>query len=386
MKLSILHLIRTLNPAMGGPIEFLKLICDAHARRGIQVKILTLDAPNETWWQNPPVSIAGCGPGFGRYGYHPQFKQRLFQEMGSFNRLIVHGLWQYHGVCASAVAQELDRPYYVFPHGMLDAWFKRAFPLKHWKKQAYWVIRERSILQHANRVLFTADRELKRGAATFWPSVNFQGNVLPLGVDRAPENTESLKREFLDRFPRLRDKRFLLFLGRLHPKKGCDLAIQAMAQLAPPIELVIAGPESVPGYSEYLRGLAGKLPVTFTGMLQAEVKWGALACADALILPSHQENFGLVVGEALAFGLPVLISNQINTAEFIAAYGAGFVEPDTLEGASRLMQRWLTADRPAARLAARSCFRDHFDIETTSERFLKILADAESARETLGNG
>jgi len=148
-----------------------------------------------------------------------------------------------------------------------------------------------------------------------------------------------------------------------------------MAQLSSQIELVIAGPESTRAYGEYLRRLAKNLPVTFTGMLQAEMKWGALASADGLILPSHQENFGLVVAEALAFGLPVLISNQVNTAELVASYGAGFVEPDTLEGTRRLIQRWLTADRQSLRVAATNCFRDHFNIETASERFLNVLGD-----------
>jgi glycosyltransferase involved in cell wall biosynthesis len=375
MKQSILHLIRTLDPTMGGPTEFMKLICESHARRGVQVKILTLDAPGETWLRNAPVPAAGGGPGHGVYGYHRRFKERLFREMNCFDLMVVHGLWQYHGVSALAVARQLGKPYYVFPHGMLDPWFKREFPIKHCKKQVYWLSMERSILRHAKEVLFTSDHERKRAIATFWPPVRYRSSVLPLGVQRAPADTEPLRQEFLNQFPRLRNRRFLLFLGRLHPKKGCDLLMPAMAQLSSQIELVIAGPESTRAYGEYLRRLAKNLPVTFTGMLQAQMKWGALASADSLILPSHQENFGLVVAEALAFGLPVLISNQVNTAELVASYGAGFVEPDTLEGTRRLIQRWLTADRQSLRVAATNCFRDHFNIETASERFLNALGD-----------
>ena len=375
MKLSILHLIRTLDPAMGGPIEFLKLICESHLLRGIQVKILTLDSPDEMWLGNAPVPATGCGPGLGVYGYHRRLKERLLAEMGSFDLMMVHGLWQYHGVCALAVAKKIGKPFYVFPHGMLDPWFKRKFPIKHYKKQVYWLFIEQSILRHAKAVLFTSNYEQKRGIGTFWPRVTYRSNVLPLGVKQSPQDTELLRRQFLRQFPGLANKRFLLFLGRLHPKKGCDILIQAMAQLSSEIELVIAGPESNQAYGEYLRRAARGLPITFTGMLQAGSKWGALASAEGLILPSHQENFGLVVAEALAFGLPVLISNQVNTAEWIESYGAGFVEPDTPEGTRRLIQRWLAADQQCLRLAARNCFRDHFNIETTSEQLLNLLVD-----------
>jgi glycosyltransferase involved in cell wall biosynthesis len=375
MKLSILHLIRSLDPAMGGPTEFLKLITESQARSGINVKVVTLDAPGLTWWPNARVPVGGYGPAAGSYGYHPSFRQRLLQEMASFDLMIVHGLWQYLGVCALTVGARSGRPYYVFPHGMLDPWFKQAFPIKHWKKQLYWLAAEQNFLKQAQSVLFTANRERERGAATFWPPLVCRSDVLPLGVSRAPEDVEPLRSGFLNRFPELRAKRFLLFLGRLHPKKGCDLVIRAVARFSSRIELVVAGPESDPAYTEQLRRLGRSLPVTFTGMLQGELKWGALACADALILPSHQENFGLVVAEALAFGLPVLLSHQVDTAELVENCGAGFVEPDTLEGTRRLIQRWLGADRQTMSLAAKNCFQNHFNIERTSEQLLKILTN-----------
>jgi Glycosyltransferase len=379
MKLSILHLIRTLDPAMGGPIEFLKLICESQARRGVQIKIVTLDAANELGYQNAAVPVSNAGPGLGTFGYHAQFKERLVREMHSFDLMIVHGLWQYHGACALEVARELDKPYYVFPHGMLDPWFKRKFPIRHCKKQIYWLFRERSLLANASKVFFASSREQDRARGTFWPPATYRSQVLPLGVIAPPKGTESLQKQFLNQFPHLRNQRFLLFLGRLHPKKGCDLLIRAMAQVSRPIELVIAGPESTPAYGRYLRSLTDGLRVTFTGMLQSETKWGALASAGALILPSHQENFGLVIAEALASGLPVLVSDQVNTSELIESYGAGFVEPDTLEGTVQLIERWTTADWQALSRAARRCFQDHFDIETSSERLLDSLIGTHAA-------
>ena len=375
MKLSVLHLVRTLDPATGGPIEFVKRICEAQTYHGVDSKIISLDSGKETWCQKPDVSVLAAGPGLGKYGYNRKFRELLRHEMHLFDLMIVHGLWQYHGSCALDVARELGKPYHVFPHGMLDPWFKRKFPIKHSKKQIYWVLKERSILVNAKTVLFTSDREQGQACATYWPRVSYRSRVVPLGVTPPARDLELLRQRFLNRFPGLRNGRFLLFLGRLAPKKGCDLLIRAMTQIGPPLRLVVAGPDSTPAYGRYLRRLAKGLPVTFTGLLESELKWGALAAADALILPSHQENFGLVVAEALAAGLPVLTSDQVNTSPLIESYGAGLVEADTFAGTGRLIERWLTADRHSFSLAAKTCFRDHFDIETTSERLLELLID-----------
>ena len=123
-------------------------------------------------------------------------------------------------------------------------------------------------------------------------------------------------RTFLGKFPPLHGRQLLVFLGRLHPKKGCDLAIDAfaaIAQRAPNLCLVLAGPDQI-GWQTGLTTRAEKLGINsrviFTGMLSGELKRGALMAADAFILPSHQENFGMAVVEALSLGVPVLISSS----------------------------------------------------------------------------
>jgi len=114
----------------------------------------------------------------------------------------------------------------------------------------------------------------------------------------------------------------------------------------------------------------------WTGMLSGEMKWGAFACADAFVLPSHQENFGMSVVEALAGGLPVLISNRVNIWREIDMDRAGYVEPDNLEGTVRLIKRWIATspeERNAMRTNARQCFEKHFEIEKAVESLVQIL-------------
>ena len=375
MNRSILHLIRTMDPARGGPVEYLKQLAAVHTRMGIQVGILTLDRTEPGWIRDLAASVIECGPSKGTYGFDARLEVRLTEVARSFAAIVVHGLWQYHGLCASRVASKVRVPYYVFPHGMLDPWFKKSYPLKHLKKQAYWILAERKILERARAVLFTSEKESRLAETTFWPPGHYRRLIIPLGVPKAPSETEVLREAFLHRFAHLRGRRFLLFLGRLHPKKGCDFLVQAFAEMRPPLDLVLAGPGASPQYTAELTRLAQGLPITFTGMIEGDVKAGALVSADALILPSHQENFGLVVAEALAFGTPVLVSEQVNIAEEVQSFGAGFVEPDTLAGTRRLLARWLEHGDSRMRAAALACFQKRFDIEHSARGLLKILVD-----------
>jgi glycosyltransferase involved in cell wall biosynthesis len=202
-------------------------------------------------------------------------------------------------------------------------------------------------------------------------------------------------------FPDLRGKQLLLFLGRLHEKKGCDLLISAFAQVAhyasrefpatapetagegaraPQIHLVIAGPCADERYLSSLKELAAKTaaPIFFTGMLSGNLKWGAFAAADAFALASHQENFGIAVAEALACGVPVLISNKVNIWREIEKADAGYVDNDDLAGTTRLLERWLGTsehDRQLMRANARKCFAEHFEINRATDSLLAVLSE-----------
>jgi glycosyltransferase involved in cell wall biosynthesis len=375
MKMAILHLIRSLDPALGGPVEYLKRVAIAQKEMGVHASILTLDRPEPAWIRNLPVSVLECGHSRGTYGFNSSLERKLCEISGSFDAVVVHGLWQFHGVCAARAAQKTGTPYFVFPHGMLDPWFRRSAPVKHFKKQLYWILIERKILEGARRVLFTSLKESHQARVTFWPHANYQHRIVPLGVPDAPADVESLREIFFKRFAHLRQRSFLLFLGRLHPKKGCDMLIQAMDKLNSPIDLVMAGPSGDPAFRAKLQKAAKGVSVTFAGMVEGELKAGALASADALILPSHHENFGLVVAEALSFGTPVLLSRQVNIAEDVELAGAGFVESDTLEGTKRLIERWLQSGNTSMRQAALACYQSFFSIESSAGELLRVFTE-----------
>jgi glycosyltransferase involved in cell wall biosynthesis len=179
-------------------------------------------------------------------------------------------------------------------------------------------------------VIYTTEEERTRARQSFW-LYRAHEQVVPYGTSVPPLEAAPLREAFLQAVPGLRGKRIVLFLGRVHVKKGCDLLIDAFARVAsrdPSLHLMIAGPDET-GWVASLRaqaqaaGIAHR--ISLPGMLQGDLKWGAFHASDVFILPSHQENFGVAVAEALGCGLPALISDKVNVWREIEADGAGMV-------------------------------------------------------------
>jgi glycosyltransferase involved in cell wall biosynthesis len=378
-RMKILRCVRSLDPATGGPTESIKQSSIALAQRGHNVEIVSLDAPGSPWLGEFPATVHALGPGQGSYGYSRRFVPWLKDRHSHYDAVIVHGLWQYTSFGVWRALGGSSTPYFVFPHGMLDPWFNRTYPLKHLKKIFYWPWAEYRVLRDAAAVLFTSEQERRLARQSFSP---YRCNqvVVDYGTAAPDVDLANARDDFLNAFPQLRGKRLLLFLGRLHEKKGCDLLIQAFATISDPaMQLIIAGPAGDRDYVARLQLLAVDRAdsITFSGMLRDKLKWGALAAADAFILPSHQENFGIAVAEALACGTPVLLSNQVNIWREIVEDGAGFADEDNVAGITRLLRRWLdmpAGEREKMRAAARNCFARRFEINCATDSLLSILS------------
>ena len=232
--------------------------------------------------------------------------------------------------------------------------------------------------------MFTTDEERLLARQSFWL---YRCNETVVGYGTlAPSGDSGEQRAlFQDRFPQVAGKRNILFLGRLHPIKNCDLIIRAFADLAQAdldFHLIMAGPDQV-GWADELRAIAANAGIadriTWTGALDGDLKWGAFRSADVFIMPSHQESFGVAIAEALACGIPVLISNKVNTWRQIRAAGAGLVEPDNLSGISRLLHGWRgisAATRDDMSQKARHCFESSFEITAAARRLVKVVTSS----------
>ena len=342
MTVRYLHVIRSLNPAGGGPPEGVTQLAAAAVRLKHNVEIVTLDRPGSPWIRDDLCPVHCVGPSYLKYSYAPRFVPWMRRNAARFDAVVVNGIWQFHSFASWRALHGSTIPYYVFPHGMLDPWFKQRYPLKHLKKMLYWPWAEYRVLRDARAVLFTCEEErlLARQSFGRYRAREIVVNYGTPGVSGDPAAQREL---FLEQFPQLRGKRVLLFLGRIHPKKGCDLLIEAFAPLSrlyPSLHLIMAGPDQT-GMQAQLMRLSERLgaapAITWTGMLHGELKAGALRAAEAFVLPSHQENFGIAVAEALSCQLPVLISNKVNIWREIAADQDSIVADDTLPGTESLL-------------------------------------------------
>ncbi len=387
--MKILQVIHSANPVAGGPIEGIKQLAGVLRQNGHSVELLCLDGPTEPWLTDLGFPVHAVGPSTPCYGYSPRFVPWLRKHRSDYDKVIVNGLWQFGGFGTWWALRNVAGSYFVFTHGMLDPWFKKRYPLKHLKKWLYWPWAEYRVLRDAATVLFTCEEERLQARKSFWlyrcreKVVNF-GTAGPIGE---PGIQRSL---FLERFPEAQNHRLLLFLGRLHEKKGCMELIEAFGRFAEAahagsadFRVVMAGPADS-DYAHAVRRTADRLGLTdrviWTGMLAGDLKWGAFHAAEAFILPSHQENFGIAVAEALACSLPVLISDKVNIWREIQQDGAGIVENDDGPGTLRLLNRWLALNpkgRGDMRLAARTCFEQRFEIQQAAQSLIATLQGTE---------
>ncbi len=384
----LLHVIASIRAAGGGPIEVVRSLSAVHQRDGHSAEVVSLDDPADPEVRNFLLPVHALGPPRNRYGYSPRCVPWLRQNRSRYDAVVVHGLWQYHSFAAWRALRTTGTPYYVFPHGMLDPWFKRTYPLKHAKKWLYWPWADYRVLRDARAVLFTCEQEKLLAPQSF---ALYRANAVVTGLGTTPPPPGVDASLFFDRYPELRGKRLLLFMGRIHPKKGCDLLQEAYAATLAKDRawrLVFAGPDSV-DWQQTLAARAAALGIAdrivWTGMLRDAMKWSALFAAEVFALPSHQENFGIAVAESLACGVPVLISREVNIWREIEAGNAGLVAPDSVEGTTGLLTEWQQlpeAQRAAMRENARRCFAQHFDIEHSAARLLETIETSAGAPAT----
>ena len=276
----------------------------------------------------------------------------LRKEIGDSNVVHIHALWeeiQHQGAVAACAG---DIPYVITPHGMLDPW---SLSQSRMKKQLYLAWRLRRDLNRAAAIHFTStvERDLSSPLKLKPPAI-----VEPNGVDLSEFENLPQRGSFRARYPQIGDRPIVLFLSRIHPKKGLDLLIPAFAAAAiSQAVLVIAGPDS-DGYAEQVRSEAARSGigdrVIFTGMLRGRERLEPMVDADLFVLPSYQENFGIAVAEALAAGCPVIISDQVNIHAEVLAAGVGAVIPTRVQPLADALRLWMGSPSMRAEAASKA--------------------------------
>lgn len=332
--MKITHVVPYMHPNAGGPPVVVDRLCRQLAARGHNVRVITTDALAEGdrgWERN--YADAGYqldihhASGKGAFAYSRSLADGIRAAAVESDLVHLHTVWTYPTLRAAWVCRKLGVPYVVMPHGMLDPNSVRRKRVKKW---LYAKFVEGPNLRRAAGLVYTHAEEerLARQTVVGLP----RGWIVPLAADEPPDvERRVLAEEFFAQHSDLAGRKVILFLGRLHPKKGLDLLIPAFAELSrreSDVQLVLVGP----GDANYVAGLQAEAAkrgiaerVAFLGPLAGRVKWAAYAAATVFALPSYQENFAITVVEAMSVGTPVLLSPHVNIYQEVKEADAGII-------------------------------------------------------------
>ncbi len=325
--MNILHIISSLSARTGGPAKAVLEVSQALSEQQQKITIFSTEDRFRQFkgideFQRQGIEIR-LFESFGRYCYAPLLRNELERRINTFDVVHIHGLWTYPTWAASQVSFKHRIPYVIRPCGMLDRYCLSHHEIR---KKIYYECVEHQNLKRAAAIHFTSEAERER---SLYP-VDVPTAILPLGINLNDYILPPSGR-FKKRYPQLKDKRIILFLGRVNFKKGLDLLIQAfneIVQKIPSAHCVIAGPDDE-GYGKKLRNLIEQKKVqghiTFVDFVDEKDKLELLGDSEIFCLPSRQENFGIAMIEAMAAGLPVVISDQVNLSHEIKLAGAGLI-------------------------------------------------------------
>jgi glycosyltransferase involved in cell wall biosynthesis len=374
----ILHVIPGLSPLFGGPSKTVLEMCRALQGRGFEVAVATTDTDVRgnisiplgyaVTMDDVTVWCFRC-PLLRKYGFSLGLTQWLAEHIKDYDLLHIHAFFSYITAPTASYGRKRGVPYIIRPLGQLDPW---CIDHGAWKKRLFnWLVGQ-SILKGASAIHVTSEME--------WQSLVPLGFaeksvIIPLGIDTSSLSALPMRRESSARVPRL------LFLSRLDPIKGLPLLFQAVRQLADQgtaVELTVAG-SGEPMYMKEMQALVHRLAlerrVDFVGFLTGQEKLRCFTEADVFVLPSYHENFAVAVAEAMAAGLPVIVSNRVALAKEVEEVGAGLVIPsDTVDALAQAIRELVTnrGAREAMGNRGRSLIAQRFTWLRTGEQLADL--------------
>ena len=385
-----------MDPITGGVSQGLRNSIPEWDKHGHTTQIVCIDAPSADYLKEEVLPILCLGPAKSPWQYSNKLYPWLLKNMPDFDVVIVEGIWQYHVYAVYKAVKELKRlklkcpKFYIMPHGMLDPYFQKAESrkLKALRNEIYWRLIESKCINSADAVLFTCQEELLLARTTFKHYKPKKELNVGFGIPNIPSYTEEMKHAFLKLSHLNSNDKYFLFLSRIHPKKGADILIKVYIDIIKksnlPLNqwpsLVIAGPGLETEYGKDLVKMVVNNQLTekiiFTGMLSNDSKWGAFYGAEAYILCSHQENFGISVVESLACSKPVIISNQINIWREINDSTAGIICDDNEESLRIAMSKWFELSDEQKNDMGRNAlqaYQNYFHVKAASEKMINSI-------------
>ena len=360
--MKILIVIPALGNVYGGPSKSVLELAESIGKLGVNVDVVatnangekTLDVDLNQWIiQNHYRVRYFSYLDFIDYKLTLSMSQWLFSNVSSYDLVHTNAIFSYTVLSAYWMCQLHKITYLSTPHGMLEPW---ALAYKIWKKKLYFNWLEKPALQKASAIQMLASTEAERikNLDLKPPLV-----IVPNGIHREDFASLPDPEIFYQQFPETKNKRLIIFLGRIDPKKGLDLLAPAFAQAYqkfPDTHLIIAGPDNtgfLPTAQSYFIKAGCSHAVTFTGMLTGNIKYAALAAATIYVAPSYSEGFSMSVLEGMAAALPCVITTGCNFPEAGEAEVAIIVNIDVGSIAKAIIQL-LEDDQKAKNMGARA--------------------------------
>ncbi len=369
--MNVLHVIRDLARSTGGPANALKGLAEAQAALGHSVTVFAGDVVNSCLEISNVALELAPAKGF-RFTASPDLSERLDRLVASSDVVHAHMVWDHLVLEAASAARRGGKPFILRTCGNIESWSISKKPLK---KFFYWHLLG-GPLREAAFFHYTSEMERANSTALGGSSPSA---VIPIGV--LPEMIRPADPDAFHRgFPQTQGKRIVLFLGRIHPKKQPALLLQAFAEVAkqdPTVHLVFAGPDEGT-YTAYLRveatqqGISDR--VSFLGELGTDAAREAYAAAAVFVLPSHQENFGIAIVEAMAAGRPVIVSDRVGLAKEISDAGAGLVIFPDQPNLTNALLEILSNERAAGKMGenGRALALERFTWPNVAQRVLEM--------------
>jgi glycosyltransferase involved in cell wall biosynthesis len=320
----------------GGPARSIPLLCEGLAKAGTEVAVFTTNANGQSDLDVPahrPIEIDGVLVNYfqrshlapNRYFYAPDLGKACWEHIRNFDIVYICGTWTYPLLPAARAAREADVPYIISPRGSFMTW---SMQQKGLKKRLYLLLVERGYMNNATALHCTSKPELEQIKHwRFKPPTA----LIPNGVDLSVFRTLPPRGKLRQSLGISETVPVSLFIGRLHKEKRLPRLISVFSKVVKPVRdthlLIVGGDEDHTGTEirEQVKqmGLSGQ--VHFTGLLTEDALLQAYTDADVFVLLSYRESFGMVAVEAMATGLPILISSDVGIASEVKQQGAGIV-------------------------------------------------------------
>jgi len=384
--MNVLHLVG-FYPEIGGPFTAIKELHIKLSEKGVNIKVLSpipknYDKEKLNFAKELPFEVEYIEEQLPRFimpSFSLKFNKRIKEISKNYDLIHLSGIFDFYSV--SVISMNLKFVYSTHGTFMEEAYKMMKF--KKLKKDFYMKIIGKKILKKAKFIRLLTYEE-KKHFLEFYPEFEDKIKIIPNGLDLSKFDIDLNKSNLIEKYPHLKDKKVILFLGRINWIKGFDILIPAFAKLYNEdrsFHLLIAGKDDGDGYENKVRQWVDdyKLSdvVTFAGFLTGKDKLMAFYGSDVFVLPSYSENFGVAVAEAMACGIPIVVSDKVGVSREINQYNAGTIVKtnvdDVYNGIKNVFSNLDKAKDKA--LNGRRMVHNLYDINNVADEMIKMYEE-----------